>query len=249
MTVELKNVLYSRGRFSLKCDSISADRGTLVGVIGRNGSGKSTLLKVISGALKPETGTILLDGRDVRSYGVRELSRKLSFVQQEIYEPLAFSVKEVMAVSGYSRGTEGPTINEALGVCEIDHLAERSFSELSGGERRLVTLAAAIYQDADIVLLDEPTTFLDVDKELLIHRIMHDMRESGKTVIVVMHDIEAISDLADSVIIMNNGQVLFHGRTDAVMTPENLSKAFSVEFEIYDRPAGKGFMGRRTVNR
>lgn len=248
MTIELNNILLRQGSFTLSCDNLSFQKGKVTGIIGRNGSGKSTLLKLINGAYKPEKGKVLLDGTDISTIPDRELSRRMSFVEQEIFDPFAFTVKDVLSVSGYSRDSDEGEMTEALRRCEIEHLQDRKFSELSGGERRLVTLASAIYQDAEIMLLDEPTTFLDVDKELLIHKVLESLKEGGKTIILVMHNISAIHGLADNIIIMGRGNVIDQGGTESVLTEGNLLRAFGVEFEIHDTSSGKAFFGRRPAN-
>lgn len=248
MTIEVRDVLLRNGAFTLSCENITFHEGKVTGIIGRNGSGKSTLLKLLNGAMKPEKGKVLLGGKDISAMSARDLSRRMSFVEQEIFDPFAFTVRDVLSVSGYSRDINAEAMAESLRQCEVEHLMHRRFSELSGGERRLVTLACAIYQDSDIMLLDEPTTFLDVDKELLIHRVLQRLKERGKTVIVVMHNLSAINELADDVVLMGRGNVIDQGTTESVMTEENLMRTFGVEFEVYETSSGKTFVGRRPVN-
>lgn len=248
MSIEAQGITFRRGRFSLNCDRVSIPEGSVTGIIGKNGSGKSTLLKILNGALKAERGTVKIRGNPLDSISLRDLSRNMAFVQQEITDPLGFTVREVMAVSGYSRDSDESAMMSALRQCEIEELADRKFSDLSGGERRLVTLAAALYQDSAIMLLDEPTTFLDVDNEILIHHIIRSMKEAGKTVVVVMHNLESIYELADRIVIMKNGTVVAQGETGSVMTKENLSEAYGVDFDVYPTPEGMGFSGRRRAH-
>lgn len=247
MTIELRNVFLKKGAFTLSCNNLVFEKGKVTGIIGRNGSGKSTLLKIINGALKPEKGKVMIGGKDVAELSPIELSRRMSFVQQEIFDPFSFTVRDVLSVSAYSRGGNDEELVKALQECEIEHLVNRKFSELSGGERRLVTLSCAIYQDAEIMLLDEPTTFLDVDKELLIHKVIGRLKDMGKTVVVVMHNISAIHSIADNVVLMGSGTVIDYGDASTVMSQRNLMRTFGVEFDVYDTSGGKAFVGKRAV--
>lgn len=247
MTIEVKNIDYRKGSFSLSCDSISIEDSLVTGIIGKNGSGKSTLLRIMQGYLKPGNGKVSIDGKPISSYTLRELSRRVAFVQQEIPDPLGFTVREVMSVSGYSNGQDEMRMMQSLGELGITHLVDRRFSELSGGERRLVTLAAAIYQDSRITLLDEPTTFLDVDREIAVHKLIAGLREKGRTVVAVMHDLGAIYRIADRVILMRGGRVIDQGETGSVMTAENLARTYDVEFDILETPYGREFRGIRQI--
>lgn len=245
MSIRVSDVVYRKGGFQLECPDLVITKGAVTGIIGKNGSGKSTLLKLLNGGVKASHGDITVDGKALHEYEFKELSRKVSFVQQEIFDPLGFTVREVLSVSGYSRDDSETDMVDALREFEIEHLIDRKFSNLSGGERRLVTLAGSIYQNAEIMLMDEPTTFLDVDKQLLVNQVIGRLKESGRTIVVVMHDLGAVHSLADEVVLMRNGTVLHSGETDSTMNREYLNETFGVDFDIFDTSSGKEFKGRR----
>lgn len=247
MTIRVEDLEYTKGNFHLNCGTLDMEDGKVTCIIGKNGSGKSTLLKLINGSLKANSGRTLLDGRTLESFTPRELSRKISFVQQEMTDPMGFSVREVMSVSAYSRDASENDMRTALGLFEVGHLVNRKFSDLSGGERRLVTLSASIYQNSETIIMDEPTTFLDVDKQLLVNDVIRKLKENGKTVIIVMHDLSAVYSIADNIVLMKGGEVVASGETSAIMSADNLERAFDVEFEIFETPAGKEFKGRRQI--
>lgn len=247
MTIKINNLVYSTGDFSMSISDVSVQEGMVTGIIGKNGSGKSTLLKLIAGGLKPERGDVAIDEKPVSRFSVRDLSRKMSFVQQEVSDPISFTVREVLSVSGYSRNQSEPDMKDSLSKFEVEHLIDRKFAELSGGERRLVALACSVYQDAEIMLMDEPTTFLDVDKQLLVDNVIEEMKEKGKTVVLVMHDLGSVYALCDEVILIRDGSLIDAGETESVMSKENLMKTYGVEFDIFDTPSGKDFRGRRPL--
>ncbi len=247
MTIEVDGLSYSKGDFHLSCGNLSIEEGKVTCIIGKNGSGKSTLLKLINGTLKPEMGSVTVDGIPVEKLKPRELSRKISFVQQEMPDPMGFTVREVLSVSGYSRDFDDGDMMSALMHFEAEQLINRKFADLSGGERRLVALSASIYQNAETIIMDEPTTFLDVDKQILVNEVIERIRESGKTILVVMHDLGTAYRISDNVVLMKGGLMIGHGDTESIMTPGNLKRTFDVEFDVFDTPSGKEFKGRRPL--
>ncbi len=243
MKVELDNVTFSVPSFELGPLNFSIEEGTITAIIGKNGSGKSTTLKLIHGDLRPDTGSIRIDGSKVSSLSSSQLAEKTSFVWQEIYSPMSFSVRDVMNVSGYKRGFDEDRMMMALDEVGLASFIDRDFSVLSGGERRLVTLAAAIYQDSEIMIMDEPTNFLDIDNQILVYKVMKRLKMAGKTLILSMHDLDAVHHLADFVLILRNGNNIAWGRTISTLTIENLNKAFNVSFQTYDTVNGSSFVG------
>ncbi len=235
MLLEARNLVFRRGRFSLEYISFTAQPGTITGIGGRNGSGKSTLLRLLYGFYKPESGDVLVEGRNIRTMSPREISRRISVVNQEVSEPFNFTVSEVVSISGYSRENGKPAVSDVLSMCGIEHLEHRPFNEISGGERRLSIIAAAIYQDSGIMLMDEPTAFLDVDKELRVIGIVRKLREQGRNIVLVLHDVNLLYRICDNVVLLNNGRIVAAGKKEDVMTLDNLRKTYSVEFrEVAD---------------
>ncbi len=233
MSLELENVNFRRGSFSLKNIDIKVNEHAVLGIGGQNGSGKTTLVRVMYGFLHRDSGTIRLDGKVLEDYSIIDRARKISVVNQEISEPFNFTVEDVVSLSGYS-SKEERDIDAALDLCGIGYLRNRSFSEISGGEKRLVIIAAAVYQNSKFVIMDEPTAFLDIDKELRVMKIIRSLKNAGKTVILVMHDINLLYNLCDNVVFIKNGSIVASGSTEDTMTVENLLKTFDVKFKIYD---------------
>ncbi|MCL4447034.1 MAG: ABC transporter ATP-binding protein [Thermoplasmatales archaeon] len=243
MKVELEDVTFRVSSFSLGPLDFSVEEGTITAIIGKNGSGKSTTLKLIHGDLKPNTGSVSIDSSKVSSLSSAELAEKTSFVWQEIYNPMSFSVRDVMNVSGYKRGNDEDSMGEALESVGLSSLIDMDFSVLSGGERRLVTVAAAIYQDSEIMIMDEPTNFLDIDNQIVVYKLLKRLRDAGKTLILTMHDLDAVHNLADSVLILRGGRKVAWGSTSSTLNIENLNKAFNVSFHSYDTVNGSAFAG------
>ncbi|MCL4334256.1 MAG: ABC transporter ATP-binding protein [Candidatus Thermoplasmatota archaeon] len=243
MKVELKGVTYKVQSFSLGPLDLSIEKGTITAIIGKNGSGKSTTLKIIHGDIRPNKGTVKIDDSAVSSMSSAQLADRTSFVWQEIHSPMSFSVRDVMNVSGYLRGSEEGRMSEALESVGLLSFIDRDFSVLSGGERRLVTVAAAIYQDSEIMIMDEPTNFLDIDNQILVYNLLRELRKRGKTIILTLHDLDAVNNLADSVLILRDGKKVAWGDTRSTLTVENLNKAFNVSFHTYDTVNGSSFVG------
>ncbi|MEM0135963.1 MAG: ABC transporter ATP-binding protein [Thermoplasmatales archaeon] len=243
MKVELNDVTFQVPSFELGPLDFSIKEGTITTIVGKNGSGKTTLLKLIHGDFKPKTGSVLVDGSKISSISGSNLAEKMSFVWQEIYSPMSFTVRDVMNVSGYRRGYDGRSMAIALDKVGLTNFIDRDFSLLSGGERRLVTLAAAIYQDSDIMIMDEPTNFLDIDNQILIYNVMKELKGAGKTLILTMHDLDAVHNLSDYVLILRGGKMVAWGEAESTLTIENLNKAFSVSFHSYETVNGSAFIG------
>lgn len=245
MKIELKEINYDNGNFRIENLSFDVKEGSVNGIGGKNGSGKTTILKMMYRYLKPSGGAILIDGKEIKDFSPRQLSRKTSVIQQETPNPLSLTVYDVVSMSAYSGQYDEKKLDEALEMCGILHLKGRSFNELSGGERRLVMFSAAIYQDAEIMLMDEPTTFLDVDKELLVFQIIRKIREMGKTIVIVLHDISDLYNICDHVILLKNGFVASQGSPAETFTNGLLKSVYGVDFLSYDTIEGKRFTAVR----
>lgn len=242
--IEVRDMKYSNRRFDLGTINMKIRPGTITGIIGKNGSGKSTLLRLIHGDMKAESGRILLDGIPVDSYRPFELSRKVSFLYQEMYDPFSFTVRDILNVAGYSREESVSSYMSALEDLGVAGLADVQFTNLSGGERRLVTIAASVYQDSEVMLLDEPTTYLDIDNQIAVHSILRTLKERGKTIIIVMHDINAIQSLCDDIVMLRSGEVVASGLVNDVLNGENLRRTFDVPFSEVSLDAEKMFVHR-----
>lgn len=247
MFLELEGLHFRNGQFSLSDISFSVPEGSVLGIGGQNGSGKSTLLKLIYGFNRPNGGSVKLGGSLLSRMSPREISREIAVVSQETSEPFNFTALEVVKLSGYSRDDDRMSPLDAMETCGISHLAPRMFSELSGGEKRLVLIAAAIYQDAGIILMDEPTAFLDVDKEQKVKGIIKDLMEHGRTLVLVLHDINLLNGLCTHVVLLREGRIVAAGEKEDVLSLENLEKAYSLKFRILEDAGPYKFAPADTV--
>lgn len=229
MSLELSNVSLRLGKFRLQIPEISVEAGT-IGISGPNGSGKSTLLRLINALIIPDEGTITINGYDVGSLSPLRRARLISYLPQETPSPFAFRAIDVVKLSGYSREEDENRAMECMEMMEVQHLAGRDFNSLSGGERRLVLLAGLIYQNSDIILLDEPETYLDVKHKIILRKAMNRLRNEGKSLITVLHDLDGLSRDNEVSMLMKGGSIVHYGPTSAIINEENLKDTFSVRF-------------------
>ncbi|CCQ34418.1 Ferric enterobactin transport protein [Halorhabdus tiamatea SARL4B] len=215
--------------------------GEVTALIGPNGSGKSTLLKGLADQLAIDAGTVLLDGEDVHTLETRELARKLGLLSQENVAPNSLTVEDLVSHGRYPhRGffdslsdADREAIDEAIELAGVDHLRDRSVGSLSGGQRQLVWIAMVLAQDTDVLLLDEPTTFLDMHHQLEVMEIVERLRdESDVTVGLVLHDIEQAARYADHVVALKDGTVRASGDPEAVLTESLLRDVFAVDASV-----------------
>lgn len=221
--------------------------GKITAIIGPNGSGKSTLLKALCGTLKPAGGTVLLDGREINGYGAKELARKLAVVHQSPTIPGDLRVRELI---GYGRfphhgwlGTnteqDSEIIAQAIQQTGLNGLEDRMMAELSGGERQRAWIAMALAQQAPLLALDEPTTYLDVCHQLEVLELLHNLNaQQNRTIIMVLHDINHAARYADEVIVLNKGEIAAAGTPQSVITTAILRDVFKVETTIYHNAGG-----------
>ncbi len=221
--------------------SLRIAEGKITVLIGPNGSGKSTLLKTLARQLEPESGRVILNGRDIRSVPSRELAKSLGILFQEHHAPGDLTVEELVFHGRYPYGglfqsltqIDLEAVEEALQLTDLLALRHRPLSELSGGQRQLAWIAMALAQEPRYLFLDEPTTFLDLAHQFdLMDLIRRLNRNSGKTVILVLHDLNLAARYADSIVAMRHGRIVASGAPDEVLTTEILRTVFDVEARI-----------------
>lgn len=230
--IEASALEYSVNRFHLGPVSLSVKGGEVLGIGGPNGSGKSTLLRVMLRLIRPTRGRITIEGEDIENMTQHDLSRKLAYLPQNLFSPLNLSVQDVLLASQYSLERKSNKLDAIINRYGIEDLKHRDFNSLSGGEKRLVMLIGAINQDSDAILMDEPDTFLDVDKEIQVMEEIRNVRDSGRSVIVILHDLNKLAKICDNVIMLKSGKVIAYGPTDEVLVPETLEKMYSASFRI-----------------
>ena len=231
---------------------LSVASGTITGILGPNGSGKTTLVRLASAVLRPTFGRVTLFGDPIASLPTRERARRVAVVPQETYPVFDFTVEDIVRMGRAPHlgllGLEGPRDRrialEAMERCEIEQLASRSFRAVSGGERQRVMLARALTQEARLLLLDEPTAFLDLKHRLAVYALLGRLhRETGLTVVVVSHDINLAARHCDRLVLLRRGAIAADGTPDEVLRPEPLRAVYEVDVEVRTDPSsGRPFV-------
>ncbi len=236
--------------------------GRITVIVGANASGKSTLLRTMSRLLFPSTGQVLLDGRSIHGMPTRELARTIGLLPQSPIAPDGILVDDLVRrgrhphhglFSSWTRRDE-EAVQHALAVTGTAELAERPVDELSGGRRQRVWIAMALAQETDILLLDEPTTFLDINHQIEILDLLVDLNQSrGTTVVMVLHDLNLGARYADHLVAVAGGKVHVSGAPEDVLTEDTVRTVFGLESRILTDPtAGRPIMvpiGRHRVCR
>lgn len=234
--MRLEGVGYSYGLEPvLENISLSLKPGLFYGIVGPNGAGKSTLLKLLDRYLHPQTGTIFLNDRNLESWGLEKLAKEIALIPQTSHY-FAFTVQEVVLLGRtpfYARlGVPGTKdyqiVEECMRVTEVEHLARRLVSDLSGGERQRVTLARAFAQQTEILLLDEPTTHLDLEHQIKTCQLLKDKTKQGVTSVAVLHDLNLVANYCDYVFVLVQGRLAGEGIPQAVFTPALIKQVFNV---------------------
>jgi iron complex transport system ATP-binding protein len=222
-------------------ESIFIPPGKVTALVGANGSGKSTLLKALAHQLAPESGHVILDGRDMATMRPRELACKLGILFQEHIAPGTLTVEELVRHGRHPRrkmfesltAEDHAAVDEALRLADLVDLRHRLLGEMSGGQRQLAWIAMAIAQAPDYLLLDEPTTFLDMAHQFDVMELIHRLnRDLGKTIVLVVHDLNIAARYADHVIALRDGKIVTSGAPEEVMTAATLRAVFDVEAQI-----------------
>ncbi len=221
--------------------------GEIVGLAGRNGVGKTTLLQLATGSLAPAAGRVLLDDSPVRSLGRRAVARRIALVPQDLHVPFPFRAGELVLMGraphqplvGLDGASDVARAEEALARLGIEDLADRSVETLSGGERQLVLFARALVQDPALLLLDEPTAFLDLKHRLEVLREVRRFVATGRGALVVSHDLSLAARVCDRLVLLGEGEVVAVGRPEAVLTPGNLMRAFAIDAQVGPGPDGR----------
>lgn len=214
--------------------------GEVVGLLGPNGSGKSTLVRLISGVLEPQAGTIRLAGEDLAALPRREVARRLAVVPQEPRFDLPFSVLETVLLGrhphlagvAFESARDLEVARRALARCGAAELAGRSIDELSAGERQRVVFARALAQEAAVLLLDEPASFLDLRFQVELFDRVRELASEGRAVLAVLHDLNLAAEYCDRVALLAGGRLQAVGGTAETLTYANLTRAYGTEVYV-----------------
>lgn len=225
--------------------NLNVPAGKLTVIVGANACGKSTLLRGLARLLQPSKGAVYLDGKPIHQMPTRDVATLLGVLPQSPIAPEAITVADLVGRGRYPhqgwfrRWTpeDDTAVAEALGATDMGDLADRSVDELSGGQRQRVWIAMALAQETDLLLLDEPTTFLDINHQIEVLDLLTDLvKERGRTVVVVLHDLNLACRYADHIVAMKSGKIITEGRPVDVMTEAVVREVFGMTSRIVVDP-------------
>jgi iron complex transport system ATP-binding protein len=225
--------------------SITIPDGQITTIIGPNGCGKSTLLKSLARLLKPTRGSVLLDGQVIHHYPTREVAKRLGLLSQQAVIVPGISVADLVRRGRYPHQAfmqppskeDEAAVTHALELTGMEELRDRPVDRLSGGQRQRAWIAMAIAQDTPLLLLDEPTTFLDISHQLEVVDLVQRLnREDGRTVVMVLHDINEAARASDHLVAMRDGRIIHEGPPSEIIHPDVLRETYGVECDVYPHP-------------
>jgi iron complex transport system ATP-binding protein len=245
LSVEEVTYRYPGAEWRLLPASLSVAPREILAVLGPNGSGKSTLLKLAAGVLKPDEGQVFLAGQDLRLFKRRQTAKVLGYLPQDAESRFDYSVEEVVAMGRFAhlggglaflRAYDLEVIARSLKQTETDRFRHRHLSRLSGGERQRVLLASVIAQEPQVLLLDEPTTALDVHHQMRFFSILTDLVQHGLAVVVVTHDLNLASLFSHRILLLKEGRIHCEGTPKAVLTKKVLGEVYGDGVEVILHP-------------
>ncbi|MFH1784347.1 MAG: ABC transporter ATP-binding protein [bacterium] len=220
-------------------------KGEFIGIIGPNGSGKSTILKAIMKSIKPESGNIYLRGTDTKHLKAKQIAQSIAVVPDETHVSFAFTAFDVVMMGrmpylgrfDFETKKDEEIVEECTRRTGTIDLKERFINELSSGERQRVIIAQALAQEPDIILLDEPTTHLDINHEVGIFDLLKDLKKKmNLTIIAVLHDLNIASLYCDRLLLLKEGKLVIEGSPDKVITEENIGKVYKTDVSVKKHP-------------
>lgn len=219
--------------------------GKITTLIGANGCGKSTLLRSMARLLKPKSGCVLLDGREVFTSSTKEIAKRLAILPQGPVAPEGMSVMQLVRQGRYPHQSwlkqwsedDERCVMEALAATNMSEFTERTVDSLSGGQRQRAWIAMTLAQNTPVILLDEPTTYLDMSHQIEILDLLFDLnRNSGRTVVMVLHDMNLASRYSDNIVAVKDGEIYASGEPETVMTAELVEQVFGLDSQIIPCP-------------
>lgn len=242
--IAARNVGYRIGpdRWLVHNVSLSLAKGEFVVLIGPNGAGKTTLLRLLTGELSPSTGEVLLHNRPLKHYTIRELALQRSVMRQQIDMNFDFSVQEVVMMGRHphirllENEHDRQIVDNMLRLTQSDMLHDRQYTTLSGGEKARVTLARVLAQQTPLVVLDEPTSAMDLRHQHMTMQIARQLAANGKTVLSVLHDLNLAAMYADRIGIMTQSRLMIMDSPQVVLTAEHIEAAFGIRVSVLRHP-------------
>lgn len=232
--------------------SLTVQAGQTTAIVGANACGKSTLLRVLSRLMTPEQGNVLLDGNAIHKLPARCLAQQLGFLPQSPIAPEGITVLELVSRGRHPHqglfqrwsATDEAAVADALSATHMANLADSAVEELSGGQRQRAWIAMALAQQTDVLLLDEPTTFLDINHQIEVLDLLTDLNQTrGTTIVMVLHELNLAARYADKLVAMANGNIYAVGPSEDVFTEQMVRDVFDLESRVIDDPVtGKPMM-------
>lgn len=225
--------------------NLNACEGKLTILVGPNGCGKSTLLKAMARVLSPISGRAMLDGRSVHDTPTRELAKALALLPQGPIAPEGLTVHELVSQGRFPHQTlarqwsteDSRAVNSALEAANVGEFSERRVDSLSGGQRQRCWIAMVLAQETDVILLDEPTTFLDLKVQVDVMTLLQKIAQNqNRTLVIVLHELNIAAMFGDKIVMMRDGQIVDQGTPDEVMTRENLLAVFELDAHVIKDP-------------
>ncbi|MEJ6403135.1 ABC transporter ATP-binding protein [Yoonia sp. 2307UL14-13] len=224
---------------------LQANPGEVTILVGPNGCGKSTLLKAMARVLKPMSGMVSLDGKNVHQMPTRNLARQLALLPQGPVAPEGLTVHELVSQGRFPHQSltrqwsaeDSRAVSDAMQAADVTEFSDRRVDSLSGGQRQRCWIAMVLAQETDVILLDEPTTFLDLKVQVDVMTLLRAIaREKGRTLVVVLHELNIAAMFADQIVIMRNGRLIAQGAPERVITTENLAAGFGLQATVIKDP-------------
>lgn len=255
MKLSMVGVTFSYASTSILANvTAELGEGEILGLVGPNGAGKSTLIRCIDRILKPQQGSILLDGQETKKMSRQKLAQHMGYVPQANSDGFPTTVFDTVLMgrrphmSWGSNDSDIEKVIEALELLEIKRFALRDFKSLSGGEKQKVVLARALVQEPDVLLLDEPTSDLDIRHQLEVMEIIKDIvKQKGISAIVAIHDLNLAARYTDKIVMLHEGSIFAGGCPKIVLTPENIKSVYGVEAEVKNGSNGLYILPLRSV--
>lgn len=245
-SIETKNVNIAYGNVNIVEDlNLEIPKGKITTIIGANGCGKSTILKTIARILKAKSGDIYINSKNINGQSSKEIARNMAVLPQSPQAPSGLTVEELISYGrfphqkgfGKMKKEDEDIVTWALKSTGIEEFRERPMEALSGGQRQRAWIAMALAQQTEILILDEPTTYLDLAHQLEILKLLEELnRKQGTTIVMVIHELNNAARFADHMIGVKKGKVVCQGTAHEVMTKENLKELFNIDAEIVEDP-------------
>ncbi|EPM5659821.1 Fe(3+) dicitrate ABC transporter ATP-binding protein FecE [Vibrio alginolyticus] len=224
--------------------SLLIPQGKITALVGPNGCGKSTLLKTLVRINKPASGQVLYDDKPLSNYGDKRLARSLSLLPQILVSPEGITVRKLVEYGrspylshwGRLSQQDKTLVEQAMQDTGVIEFADKPVESLSGGQRQRAWIAMVMAQDTDVVMLDEPTTYLDLSHQVELMKLMRQMNDKGKTVVVVLHDLNQACRYCDHLVVLEKGQLVTQGTPQEVMTEGMLSSVFDLQARVFNDP-------------